>query len=78
MTPARLWALYHKGKAEMYCTIVAKFIFYTLYFRLTKNNQMIVHDDFDCEHRLGMVFTNPHQFLDYTQNHFYQRSGYLN
>ena len=75
MTANRLWALYNKGKAEIYCTLVVKVIFYALYFRLTKNNQMIVRDDYDREHRLGMVFTSAHQFLEYTQSHFYQEGG---
>ena len=75
MTPDKLWALYNKGKAEIYCTIVVKIIFYALYFRLTKNNRMIVRDDYDREHELGMVFTSPHQFLDYTQSHFLNEAG---
>lgn len=75
MTPDRLWALYNKGKAEIYCTIVVKIIFYALYFRLTKNNRMIVRDDYDREHELGMVFTSAHQFLDYTQSLFLNEAG---
>jgi hypothetical protein len=75
MTHEKMRALYNKGKAEIYCTLVVKVIFYALYFRLTKNNRMIVRDDYDREHQLGMVFTSPQQFLEYTQSHFYQEGG---
>jgi hypothetical protein len=75
MPPNKLWALYNLGKAEIYCTIVVKIIFYALYFRLTKNNRMIVRDDYDREHELDMVFTTPLQFLDYTQSHFFTEAG---
>jgi hypothetical protein len=71
----KLWALYNAGKAEIYCTIVVKVIFYALYFRLTKNNKMIIRDDHDREHELGMVLTSPQQFLEYTQGHFLTEVG---
>jgi hypothetical protein len=75
MTPAKLWRMYHTGKAEIYCTLVVKVIFYALYFRLGKNNTMIVRDDYDREHQLGMVLTSPQQFLEYTQSHFLTEVG---
>jgi len=71
----KLWALYNKGKAEIYCTIVVKVIFFALYFRLSKNNTMIVRDDYDKEHTLGVVFTSPQQFLEYTQSRFLDTEG---
>ncbi|MFL5747421.1 MAG: hypothetical protein ACJ751_22295 [Niastella sp.] len=75
MTQDKMWAMYHKGKAEIYCTLVVRVIMYALYFRLTKNNRMIVRDDYDREHTLEMVFTSPLQFLEYTESHFYQEGG---
>ncbi|MBO9204601.1 MULTISPECIES: hypothetical protein [Niastella] len=75
MTPDKLWALYQKGKVEIFCTIVVKVVFYALYFRLAKNNTMIVRDDYDQEHELGMVFTSPNQFLEYTESRFYVETG---
>ena len=75
LTHEKMWVLYHTGKVEIYCTLVVKVIFYALYFRLTKNNRMIVRDDYDREHQLGMVFTSPQQFLEYTQSRFYQDGG---
>ena len=71
----KLWALYNTGQAEIYCTIVVKVIFYALYFRLAKNNKMIVRDDYDREHELGMVLTSPQQFLEYTQSNFLTEVG---
>jgi hypothetical protein len=75
LTPARLWAMYRQGQAEIYCTIVVKIIFHALYFRLTENNKMIVRDDHDNEHEIGEVLTSPNQFLEYTQNHFLLNEG---
>jgi hypothetical protein len=75
LTPEHLWDMYHKGKAEIYCTLVVKIIFYALYFRLTKHNTMIVRDDYDQEHEIGEVFTSPYQFLEYTQSHFLYHEG---
>ena len=75
MNANKLWALYHTGKAEIYCTLVVKVIFYALYFRLAKNNTMIVRDDYDREHELGMVLTSAQQFLEYTQSHFLTQVG---
>jgi hypothetical protein len=75
LTPAHLWSMYYNGKAEIYCSIVVKIIFHALYFRLTKNNTMIVRDDHDNEHEIGEVFHHPHQFLDYTQSHFVLTEG---
>lgn len=75
LTPEHLWAMYKNGKAEIYCTIVVKIIFYALYFRLTKNNTMIVRDDYDNEHEVGEVFTSAHQFMEYTQSHFLLKEG---
>jgi len=75
LTPAHLWSMYYNGKAEIYCSIVVKIIFHALYFRLTKNNTMIVRDDHDNEHEVGEVFHNPHQFSDYTQSHFVLTEG---
>ena len=75
LTPAHLWTMYYEGKAEIYCTIVVKIIFFALYFRLTKNNTMIVRDDDDREHELRAVFKTPHQFLEYTQSLFLLKEG---
>ncbi|WP_207515613.1 hypothetical protein [Longitalea luteola] len=75
LTPEQLWDMYYKGKAEIYCTLVVKIIFYALYFRLTKHNTMIVRDDYDHEHEIGEVFTSAHQFLEYTQTHFLHYEG---
>jgi hypothetical protein len=68
----KLWNMYQKGKVEIYCTIAIKVIFFALYFRIANDNTMIVRDDFDQEHVLGEVLTSPQQFLDYTQNLFYE------
>ncbi len=73
MTPNKLWALYKLGKVEIYCTLVVGIIFYVLYFRLGKNNTMIVREENDREHELGMVLTSPQQIVDYTQNHFFMQ-----
>jgi hypothetical protein len=75
LTPAHLKAMYEEGLVEIYCTIVVKILFHALYFRLTKNNTMIVRDDYDHEHEVGVVFTYPHQFLEYTQSHFVHHEG---
>ncbi|WP_205509889.1 hypothetical protein [Longitalea arenae] len=75
LTPGHLWQMYYEGKAEIYCTLVVKIIFYALYFRLTGHNTMIVRDENDQEHEIGEVFTSPHQFLEYTQSHFLQDEG---
>lgn len=75
LTPDDLWTMYRKGKAEIYCTIVVKVIFYALYFRLTRRNTMIVRDDYDNEHELGEVFQYPAQFMEYTQSHFLHKEG---
>jgi hypothetical protein len=75
LTPAHLWSMYYNGKAEIYCSIVVKIIFHALYFRLTKNNTMIVRDDHDHEHEVGEVFHHPYQFLEYVQSHFLLNEG---
>jgi hypothetical protein len=75
MTPERLWGMYRKGKAEIYCTLCVQIIFHALYFRLTKKNTMIVRDDYDNEHEIGEVLQSPLQFMEYTQNHFLNKEG---
>ena len=75
LTIDNLWSMYYKGKVEIYCTIVVKVIFHVLYFRLTKNNTMIVRDDYDNEHEIFEVFKWPQQFLEYTQSHFLLKEG---
>jgi hypothetical protein len=75
LTIDNLWSMYYKGKAEIYCTLVVKVIFYALFFRLTKNNTMIVRDDFDNEHEVFEVFRSSQQFLEYTQSHFLFNEG---
>jgi hypothetical protein len=75
LTIDNLWSMYNKGKAEIYCTIVVKVIYHALYFRLTKNNTMIVRDDNDNEHEVFVVFKSPQQFLEYTQSHFLHHEG---
>lgn len=72
LTPEQLWNMYQRGKVEIYCTIAVKVIFHALYFRMGGNNTMIVRDDYDQEHVLGEVLTSPYQFLEYTQNLFYE------
>ena len=72
LTAQQLWDMYYKGKVEVCCGIMVKIISYTLYFRIANNNTMIVRDDYDREHILGEVFTYPQQFLEYTQNLFYE------
>jgi hypothetical protein len=75
LTPAHLWTMYQNGIVEIYCTLVARIIFYPLYFRLTKHNTMIVRDDNDREHEVREVFKHPMQFMEYTQNHFLLHEG---
>lgn len=75
LTPAHLRAMYYHGKAEIYCAIVAKIIYHGLYFRLTKNNSMIVRDDHDKEHEVHEVFHHANQFMNYTQDHFLYTEG---
>jgi hypothetical protein len=75
LTEEDLWKMYRVGKVEIFCTIVVKVIFHALYFRLAKNNTMIVRDDYDNEHELGEVLQYPGQFVEYTQAHFLDHYG---
>lgn len=75
LTPANLETMYQAGKVEIYCSLVVKIIYHGLYFRLTKNNTMIVRDDNDNEHEVGEVFRSPIQFMEYTQNHWLLTEG---
>src|SRR5690349_5421616 len=44
LTPHRLWEMYHKGQAAIYCIIAENKNFLALYFKL-EDNRMIVQDD---------------------------------
>ncbi len=35
---------------------------------------MIVRDDYDNEHLLDTILNTPHQFLSYTENHFWKKN----
>jgi hypothetical protein len=72
LTVDQLWDMYYKGKVELFCNIEVNVIFFELYFRMAKNNAMIVRDEDDREHVLAEVLTTPRQFLDYTQSLFYE------
>lgn len=74
MKPDKLWEMYHSGKAEVYCTIVVRVIFFCLYFR-RQGNKMIVRDEHDLEYELGEVLQTPRQFLEYTQQQFLLYEG---
>jgi hypothetical protein len=74
LTPAHLWEMYYKGKAEIYCTLVVKVIFFALYFR-REGNQMIVRNDNDIEYELGEILQTPRQFAEYTQQQFLLHEG---
>lgn len=74
LTPDHLWEMYYNGKAEIYCTLVVKVIFYSLYFR-RKGNTMIVRDENDKEYELGEILQTPRQFAEYTQQQFLLHEG---
>ncbi len=74
LSPERLWEMYYTGKAEIYCTIVVKVIFYALYFR-REGTKMIVRDDYDKEYELGEILQTPMQFAEYTQQQFLFHEG---
>jgi len=75
LTVDDLWKLYYAGKAEIFCTIAVNAIWHALYYRLTKNNTMIVRDDHDIEHEVGEVLHYPQQFVEYTQAHYLHYHG---
>jgi hypothetical protein len=74
LPPDRLWEMYYNGKAEIYCTIVVKVIFFALYFR-RQGDIMIVRDDDEKEYELGEILQWPRQFLEYTQQQFLLHEG---
>ena len=66
LSPDRLWEMYNKGQAEVYCIVAEKENFYMLYFRRT-GNTMIVRDEHDNEYELEEILQTPRQFVEYTQ-----------
>ena len=66
LSPDRLWEMYYKGQAEIYCILVEKVILFSLYFRL-EGNKMIVRDEYDYEYELGEILKTLRQFVEYTQ-----------
>ncbi|MCS3801014.1 hypothetical protein [Niastella sp. OAS944] len=75
ITAEQFWILYNKGKAEVYCSIVAGVIFYAVYFRLTNNQTMIVRDDYNRQKELKTILTTPKQFIEYAQGFFWENEG---
>lgn len=66
LSPDRLWEMYYKGQAEIYCIFEMKKIYFALYFKLN-GNTMVVHDDYDNEYELGEILQMPRQFAAYTR-----------
>lgn len=69
LSPERLWEMYYKGQAEIYCALVPETIYYCMYFR-RQGNTMIVRDDDDNKYELSEILQTPRQFVEYTQNSF--------
>ena len=65
LSPNRLWEMYYKGKAEIYCLLSVKMTYFALSFRLA-GNKMIVRDEYDNEYELDKILKTPKQFIKYT------------
>ncbi|HEX6432112.1 MAG TPA: hypothetical protein VF008_30685 [Niastella sp.] len=69
LSPDRLWELYYKGQAEVYCILAVKVFSFALYFRLA-GNTMFVRDDRDAAYELGEILQTRRQFVEFTQQRF--------
>jgi hypothetical protein len=62
----KLWALYYKGKGEVYCSIGTYFYnSFELHFR-RKENRIIAKNDEEEGYEVQEVLKTPRQFMQYT------------
>lgn len=69
ITPAFLLSLFHRGKAEISCSIDEPELFYELRFR-KENNVILATSENQESHQVPELMETARQFLDYTISWF--------